>query len=204
VSDTGAESSTLGRVVVRCTKKLLDLLGRAVTPTMPPLGDDDWYANLLWIDRRKCLLLVHAHTLFPVFRADVRAGNLRPFGRYVVGAVEEELRAEGLPLEVLGPLDADDVHIAPTARRSVLGFMNEMAVHLRYQIERHGGIDACDTRLLNYRQRRMLHNRAGVYSQPLDLVAERLQMQPYARLLRQVVGTRKTSKSRAAKRRLFS
>jgi hypothetical protein len=161
-------------VVVRCTKKLLNLLGRAVALTEQSPSGDDWYANLLWIDRRKCLLLAHADTLFSVFRADVRAGDLRPLGCYIVGAVEDELQAEGLPLDVLGRLDADDVYIATTASRSVLGFMNEMALHLRYQIELEGGVDACDTRLLNHRQRRTLHNRDGVYAEPIDLVAARL------------------------------
>ena len=37
----------------------------------------DWYANLLWFDRRKCLLLTHAATLFSIFGAGVRAGDLR-------------------------------------------------------------------------------------------------------------------------------
>ena len=159
---------------MRCTKRLLGLLGRAVTPTEQPPGEDDWYANLLWIDRRKCLLLVHADTLFPVFRADLRVDELRPLGAYVVRAIEEELRAEGLPLDVLGRLDPSDVHVARTASRSVLGFMNEMAFHLRYQIELEGGLDVCDIGDLNQRQRRTLHNRGGVYAEPLDLVAERL------------------------------
>jgi hypothetical protein len=161
-------------MVVRCTKKLLDLLGRAVTLTDLPPSGDDWYANILWIERRKCLLLVHADTLFPIFHPDVRVDELRPLGPYVVRAVEEELCAEGLPLDVLGRLDAKDAHVAKTASRSILGFMNEMAFHLRYQIDYDGGLDACDTRSLNHRQRRTLHNRDGVYSEPLDLVAERL------------------------------
>jgi hypothetical protein len=52
--------------------------------------------------------------------------------------------------------------------------MTEMAFHLRDQIDRGGGLDACDTQLLNRRERRTLHNRGGVYSEPLDHVAERL------------------------------
>jgi hypothetical protein len=160
-------------VVVRCTKKLLTLLGPAVTLTEQPPSEADWYANLLWIDRRKCILFVHADTLFPVFRADVRVDELRPLGGYVVRAVEEELHAEGLPLDVLGRLDAKDVHVARTASRGVLGYMNEMAFHLRYQVEVEGGLDVCDIGDLNHRQRRTLHNRGGVYAEPLDLVAER-------------------------------
>jgi hypothetical protein len=55
-------------VIVRCTAKTFKLLGiRALTlPVIEP-ADDDWYVNLLWLDRRKCLLVTHAGTLFSVF-----------------------------------------------------------------------------------------------------------------------------------------
>ncbi len=56
-----------------------------------PATDEDWYANLLWIDRRKCLLLMHAGTLFPVFAPDVRQRDLRRLGPFVVGLVEAAL-----------------------------------------------------------------------------------------------------------------
>jgi hypothetical protein len=67
-------------VIVRCTAKLLNLLGKhSVALVDAPATSDDWYANLLWVDRRKCLLIVHADTLFALFAADVRVGDLRPF-----------------------------------------------------------------------------------------------------------------------------
>ncbi len=48
-------------MVLRCTVRLLDLLGkRDVTLVDDVPSDEDWYANLLWIDRRKCLLLTHS------------------------------------------------------------------------------------------------------------------------------------------------
>ncbi|MCA1699222.1 MAG: hypothetical protein LC790_10115, partial [Actinobacteria bacterium] len=49
-----------------------------------PTSSDDWYANLLWLDRRKCLLIVHAGTLFALFVADIRVRDLRPFKRRIV------------------------------------------------------------------------------------------------------------------------
>jgi hypothetical protein len=79
-------------VVVRCTKKMLDLLGgRSLTLSELPPTDDDWYLNLLWIARQKCLLLTHAGTLFSVFRAGVRSADLRPIGSYLVAAIERTL-----------------------------------------------------------------------------------------------------------------
>jgi hypothetical protein len=72
-------------MLLRCTTKMLALLGvrpAALIETAPT--DDDWYLNLLWIERRKCLLFTHAGTLFPIFLADVRKVDLLPIGPYMV------------------------------------------------------------------------------------------------------------------------
>lgn len=79
---------------------MLDLLGgRSVTLSDLPPSEDDWYLNLVWIERQKCLLLTHAGTLFTVFRAGVLSVDLRPLGNYLVEAIETELRAETLPTD---------------------------------------------------------------------------------------------------------
>jgi hypothetical protein len=161
-------------VVVRCTKRLLDLLGsRAVMLTELSPAEDDWYANLLWIDRQKCLLLTHAGTLFSLFRAGVRSADLRPIGTYLVKAVETELRSENLPPDTFSQLDPDGVRLAKTASRSTLGFMNEMAIELRYHVTDAGGLRRCDIDALNHGLRRTLRNRGG-YVRPIELVAQRL------------------------------
>ena len=92
-------------MVLRCTKKLLAVLGagRAAEPGPAP-DAGDWYANLLWFDRRKCLLLTHAATLFSIFEADVRAVDLRATRRLVTELVERELRREGLPTATFSDL----------------------------------------------------------------------------------------------------
>lgn len=162
-------------MIVRCTAKLLDLLdGRRVTLVEAEPNDDDWYANLVWLDRRKCLLLMHVGTLFPVFAADVRKRELQPLGPFVVRSIETELARERLPADVLGRLDADALQLARTASRSVLGFMNETAFECRYHVEADGGLDRIDLDALNHRLRRTLHNRDG-YHDPLELVVQRLE-----------------------------
>lgn len=87
-------------VIVRCTGKLLNLLGKhSVALVDAPATSDDWYANLLWVDRRKCLLIVHGGTLFALFAADVRVGDLRPFEPRIVDLLAAELLEEGLPTD---------------------------------------------------------------------------------------------------------
>ncbi len=131
---------------MRCTKKMLDLLGgRSVTLSELPPTDDDWYLNLLWIERQKCLLLTHAGTLFSVFRAGVRNADLRPLGDYLVQAIETELRAEDLAADTFSELQSDSVRLAKTASRSTLGFMTEMAFELGWIITDTGGLRRCES-----------------------------------------------------------
>ena len=137
-----------------------------------PAGEDDWYLHLLWVDRRKCLLMTHAGTLFSVFVPGVRASELRLLAPLVARTVTERLRLEGLPLDVLGPLDPVAARVALTADRSVLGYVNQIAFNCRYQIDRAGGLDAVDLAGLNGWLLRMLHSRDG-YTTPLDLIAHR-------------------------------
>lgn len=163
-------------MIVRCTAKLLNLLGkRAVTLVEAPPSDDDWYTNLLWLDRRKCLLIVHAGTLFPIFVADVRVTDLRPIGR-IVDLLTASLLDEQLPIDALGLLDPDDVRLAKTASRHVLGVMNEMAFECGWHIDHAGGLWNINADELNRQLRRGLHTKDGQYRRPLELVHERLQL----------------------------
>jgi hypothetical protein len=175
---TGATIGSAG-VILRCTRKMPALLDvRAAALADRPSSEDDWYMNLIWLDRRKCLLLVHAETLFPVFVADVRAAQLRPLGPFVVGAITTEAASEGLPLDVLGELDAEAVVLAKTASRSVLGFMNDMVYYLDHVVAEAGALGRVGYEVLNRDLRRQLHSRGG-YATPLELVDRRLRAREY-------------------------
>ena len=136
-------------------------------------GDDDWYVNLLWFDRRKCLLVTHASTVFSVFVPDVRKSDLQPLGPFLVDAIVVALDAERLPRDALGELDGTTVRLAKTASRRVLGYMNEIAVHIAYALDRTGHVLDVDVITLNKQLQRTLHNHGGRDERPLDLVAQR-------------------------------
>jgi hypothetical protein len=112
-------------VVLRCTKKLLSVIGPArISEAAPDV--EAWYANLLWFDRRKCLLVTHTGTLFTIFEADVSASDLRSTGSFISALIMRELLSEGLSSDAFGPGSGEVVY-AKTADRSVLGCMNDMA-----------------------------------------------------------------------------
>jgi hypothetical protein len=160
-------------VIVRCTAKVLKLLRERPAPYVAP-GNDDWYLNLLWVDGRKCLLLVHATTLFPVFAADVRTPQLRPVGQWVATRAHQELEAEHLPADILGHLDPAACVITTTASRRVLGVMNDMAVHIEYATIDAGSVALLDADELNHSLRRGLHSHERDYATPLELALERM------------------------------
>jgi hypothetical protein len=156
-------------MVLRCTTKMLNLLSARADalPEVPP-GEDDWYVNLLWIERRKCLLFTHVRTLFPILVADVRKADVLPFGPYVVGLIESELESEGVSPYALGRLLGDDVQLAKTASRSMLGVMNNTALLVRYQVDALGGLEHVG--VINHFLRRTPHQREGEWVWPAELV----------------------------------
>ncbi len=165
-------------MILRCTKKLLAVLGpgRAAEPGPTPHADD-WYANLLWFDRRKCLLLTHAATLFSVFEADVRAADLRATRRLVTELVERELRREGLPPATFGNLRSQELILAKTADRGVLGCMNDMAFGCEVAISDAGGLAHLDLGELNQALHRNINSSRG-YRPPVELAAQQLERGP--------------------------
>ncbi|MFN0153117.1 MAG: DUF6933 domain-containing protein [Gaiella sp.] len=83
------------------------------------------------------------------------------------------LDAEHLPHNALGELSGSDVRLAKTASRCVLGFMNDIAMHVDYGLDRYGGVLDVDVITLNRQLQRTLHNHGRRCATPLDLVAER-------------------------------
>jgi len=159
------------RVILRCTARLLAFAGRPDPRADPGPCEEDWYANLLWIERRKCLLATHAATLFSVFSPDVRAAQVRALGSYLAGRIAAELAAAGLPADALGELDGDHVTIAKTADRSVLGCMRDLALSCELAVADAGGMAALDLDELHRHLRQHLSAARG-YVPPVDLAAD--------------------------------
>ena len=101
-----------------------------------------WHANLIHIDRRKCVLFVNDKTLFNFIVPDVVRAQIRGLDKLFRGHLSCVLADAGV-----GEADRarilsgyDEVGFANTNSKSVLGSINDLAFHYKYSILEAGGV----------------------------------------------------------------
>jgi hypothetical protein len=139
--------------ILRCTKKLLTELKakpQEETISLNELGS--WHANLLTIDRRKCILFTHDSTLYSFFVPGLKKLQFENFREVFGQNLFKNLLWENFSqnqIEII--LDEHrEIIIAKTNNRSVLGSMNDLAFQLKYRIAAMGGLSNVDLAELNH------------------------------------------------------
>jgi hypothetical protein len=155
-------------MLLRCTAKLLALL-RVRELATAPAGPEDWYANCsgstaasaCWWSMPTPCSRSSPPTCVPrsCVRSDPGWRPRSPGSYHPTRSVR---------------LDPNQVRVAKTASRHVLGVMNDMASYAEAVIDSAGGLAVCGLERLNDKLRDGLHRRDGQHVTPLDLVAERL------------------------------
>jgi hypothetical protein len=124
---------------------------RELAETSSPVAVE-WYCNLLYLDRRKCLLFTHPPTLFSVLVACVRKADLERFGETFRRHLADALAAEGLdPTTCLPALATEPDSFSKAIDRSTLGSMRDHQIGLKWYIELDGGWDKADAVALTKR-----------------------------------------------------
>jgi len=133
--------------VIHCTKKLLKELDvPLVEPDKIPSNPEglgNWYANLLRIDRRKCIIFTNEKTLYTFLIPKVLKINLRNIEEEFLIHLSYNLENEGFRLEVINKvmLEYQQIGFAKTINKSVLGSMNDLVHQYEFEIMRQGGVD---------------------------------------------------------------
>ena len=132
--------------LIRCTKKLQKEMGLkqsdlcAEEPRFSYLGP--WHANLVHIDRRKCVLFVNDKTLFNFIMPDVSRAQIGELEKLFKSYLSCVIVDAGFPdpdrARILS--EYDEVGYANTNSKSVLGSMNDLAFHYKYSIQESGGV----------------------------------------------------------------
>ncbi|MGD8590929.1 MAG: hypothetical protein PVG22_19055 [Chromatiales bacterium] len=132
--------------LIRCTKKLQKEMGLKQSdlcteePRFSYLGS--WHANLIHIDRSKCILFVNDRTLFNFIATDLPRAQIRKLDKLFTGYLSCILADEGFGEAVRARIlsDYDEVGFANTSSKCVLGSMNDLAFHYKYSIQESGGV----------------------------------------------------------------
>ena len=129
--------------ILRCTQKLLSELKLKPSDSKELPSDlSSWHANLLRIDRRKCVLFTHDTTLYSFFVSGLKKPDFENIREVFRQNFFKSLIAEDIPqkqIEIF--LEANrEIRISKTNNRSVLGSMNDLAFQLKYRIAAMGGL----------------------------------------------------------------
>lgn len=165
--------------LIHCTQKLLKELDvELVDPAglKPPEGLGNWYANLLRIDRRKCLLFTNEKTLYSFLIPAVLKENLRNIGIEFTTHLLLNLRYEGFEAEVIDRVkrECDQIGFSRTASKSVLGSMNDLAYQYKVFIGTGGGIENIRLMELNHKINKTPMS-AIAYRYPIEALKKELE-----------------------------
>lgn len=137
-------------MILRCIAKLLKELGASkadLTDNIPqdqPLNE--WYANLFFIRRKKCVIFTNAVTLFTFVVFDVDRSQIRDIGNLFRNGLGYALLEEdfnGVLIQCLVN-QCHNMHLAKTRNKSIIGVMVDHVKNTRWMVEDNGGLEICD------------------------------------------------------------
>lgn len=132
--------------LLHCTQKLLKELGNPSLAEAPlsnateRLGN--WYANIIKINRKKCLIFVNEKTLYSFLIPCVLKANLKNIRNEFLNNFILNLQYEGFSLEVINRVCQDyrEIGFAKTASKHVLGAMTQLSFEYELLIEMKEGL----------------------------------------------------------------
>ncbi len=171
--------------LLHCTAKLLKELGSPPlqspdTPT--PQGLENWYANLIRIDRRKCLLFTNEKTLFSFLIPAVKKENLKNIVEEFLINLNLNLQAEEFPGEIINRVmqEYTEIGFAKTASKTVLGAMTQLMFEYEVLIAMKEGVENVRILEINKDINRSLM-RGDRHLHPIEMLQELLTGQEVAR-----------------------
>jgi hypothetical protein len=156
-------------MLIHCTQKLLmEIPGRLADPTA---SGESWHANLLHVDRRKCVLFTHDKTLFSVFVPGLKKPEFahldEVFGQRVFKALVWGEFSQSQVERMLD--DCREIRFTRSSNRSVMGSMNDMRFHIKWRVEDAGGLENIDLAQFHHELNRIPF-KAVDYEYPVELL----------------------------------
>lgn len=136
----------------RVTKKLATAV-KAKLPKQPVEhgnAEHEWFADLFYVERKKCVVWVHRTTLLTFVRPAVVATELREFHALFRYEFRTALASMALPEYLLERFDVyGPESYAPTNDRGVVGSMLDYRKMFEHMVGYEGGFERADIRAIN-------------------------------------------------------
>lgn len=163
--------------LIHCTQKLLaEIPDRLIDPSV---SGESWHANLLRIDRRKCVLFTHDKTLYSVFVPGLKKAEFEQLDEVFGQRLFKALMWDEFPqMQIEQMLEACRViRFTRSNNRSVLGSMNDLRFHVGLRVEQGGGLASVDLVELHHKLNRIPFAAIG-YRYPVERLREYLGQAP--------------------------
>lgn len=125
-------------MILHCTQRLLDEMSISKSDLADaPESEEDWYAHLFYMVRKKYVIFTHAETLFTFIVPDLNREKIKNIADVFKNGLESTLKIEGFSIEDI-PRNISTfkpVQFAKTKNRSVIGSINDLIYQYRGYIE---------------------------------------------------------------------
>lgn len=169
-------------LILCLTNKVLKEFGKE-KPALAEVSEDvssinEWYVNLFYLNRRKCLMFTNAGALFSFVAAGVSRKDIQNLPELFCKALSRALFYEeftaGQIQEIMKRLD--QITIAKTSNRSVLSSMNQMIFEYEYMAGKYAHLGDEGMITANRKLNKMLRGAIGEgrhdYGVPIERFTE--------------------------------
>ena len=156
------------KILIQCTKKLLDQL-----QVEPEKGEKEkplfsWHANLKRINHRKTVILVNDYNRYIIVLYGLKADNFKQMGKHIIKAIERTFEKECIKKELIDDFinSSPNVIYTKTKNRSKVAMMNEGCKNAAYFTEKIIEDSIYQPILSKYISRRLVGDGQGDYMRP--------------------------------------
>ena len=131
-------------MILRCTRKLIKIFNLTIVEDIT--SDDnifsEWYANLIYIEGKKCILFTESKTLYSILLPDIKKADIIDIGEIFYNQLHKSFLHIGIKEELIIKmvLNPKEIYYTKTQSMSILGSMNEYAFQYKYYFGERGGI----------------------------------------------------------------
>lgn len=124
-------------MLVQCTKKMLDELKMKPEPVQEEETLYGWHANVMTVQRKKMVVLVHDMSRFPVILFGVKAKDFANLSTRLAEAISVTFRTEGIAEDVVAKFveDAQIMTITKTRNRTTVARLNKICEDIPYFLD---------------------------------------------------------------------